>query len=119
MADCSRFAHYIQLCALFLLAIPIGFWLLFGIGETIGGDMSGVIHLVPAFLVGLLIVVGWRWPLYGGALLLLFGIAEALAFSATGILLILGGPLMLSGLLLVVAGLLARTSLLPPGPQAR
>lgn len=40
----------------------------FGIGESIGGDRSGLMHLVPVILVGLMVWLRWeRFPLGGSA----------------------------------------------------
>ncbi len=96
--------------------VPLGWMALislaFGIGETVGGDWSGLGHFVPLILVGLAIWLGWKRPLWGGALLLVGAVLMALPFSrawgdpqewlAPFLILIL--PLALSGLLFLFAG---------------
>ena len=54
--------------------LPIGFLalvsLVFGIGESTGGDMSGLMHLVPFAIAALAMWLCWKYPLWGGILLL-------------------------------------------------
>jgi hypothetical protein len=89
--------------------------LLFTLGETAGGDWSGLGHLIFALPIGVLMWLGWKRPLWGGILLLLLGSLAALFFSdalrGPGWLapfLIIVGPLSLSGLLLLGAAGLER-----------
>lgn len=97
--------------------LPLGFMVLvlmaFGIGETVGGDLSGLMHLVEVAIVGGVVWLAWKRPLWGGILLLLGAIVQALNFGrffsqadATAIiapLVIMVIPLGFSGILLIVA----------------
>lgn len=102
--------------------VPLGFMvlvlLLFGIGETLGGDISGIQHFVPVIFVGLVAWLGWKRPLLGGILFLagavleagmfwrFFTRAEAGAIIAPLVIMVL--PLAFSGLLLLLADWLTR-----------
>lgn len=100
--------------------VPLGWMviilLMFGIGETLGGDWSGLGHLIPVVVVVLVIWLGWNRPLWGGALLLVGAALEAVQFSqALGDpqewlppFLIMVLPLALAGIFLLSAGLAAR-----------
>lgn len=63
--------------------LPIGFLslvsLVFGIGESTGGDLSGLIHLVPFVILALAIWLCWKYPLWGGIILLAMALFRALA----------------------------------------
>ncbi len=63
--------------------LPIGFLslvsLVFGIGESTGGDLSGLMHLVPFALLALAVWLCWKYPLWGGILLLAMALFRALA----------------------------------------
>ena len=89
--------------------IPLGLatvvLLLFGVGEMVGGDWSGVGHLITAVIIIALILLGWKRPLWAGIPLLILGIWAASMFSLRNLaaLLILIGPLLFSGLLLLGA----------------
>jgi hypothetical protein len=102
--------------------VPLGFvvaiLLIFAIGESGGGDLSGLMHLVPVVLVGLVIWLCWKRPLWSGILLLAVAIFEAVSFgilladaepggvASPVIILIL--PLTVSGLLLLTAAWIGR-----------
>jgi hypothetical protein len=102
--------------------VPLGFMvlslLIFGIGESVGGDLSGLMHLVPVVFVGLVIWLCWKRPLWGGILLLAGAIFEAVSFgilladvepgevASPVIILIL--PLTISGVLLLAAAWVGR-----------
>jgi hypothetical protein len=97
--------------------VPLGFMvlvlLMFGIGEVVGGDLSGIQHIVPVVFVGLVVWLCWRRPLWGGILLLLgasfftltfwrmFTSEDLSAMVAPLVIMIL--PLAFSGLLLLAA----------------
>jgi hypothetical protein len=92
-------------------------WLLFGVGEVLGGDQSGLIHLAPALLMIGLLVVAWKWGRLGGIAMLATGLVviiylliaiENPASKLPGALLT-GGPFLVSGLLFLLADLLKRS----------
>jgi hypothetical protein len=63
--------------------LPIGLIMLvslvFGIGESLGGEVSGLMHLIPVVLIGLAIWLGWSYPLWAGILLLAMALFRILA----------------------------------------
>lgn len=63
--------------------LPVGFLLavslIFAVGESAGGDLSGLMHLVPVIVLGVAIWLCWRLPLWGGVLLLAMALFRALA----------------------------------------
>jgi hypothetical protein len=63
--------------------LPIGFmslvFLVFGIGESSGGDLGGLMHLVQFVLAGLAMWLCWKYPLWGGILLLALTLFRTLA----------------------------------------
>jgi len=96
--------------------VPLGFMVLvlsiFGVGETLSGDLSGLMHFVPVVFAVLVTWLCWKHPLWGGFLLLAGVIFEVVAFWGilgnkppmwfwTLIIMIL--PLAFSGLLLLTA----------------
>jgi hypothetical protein len=97
--------------------LPLGFMslvlLMFGIGESVGGDLSGLMHLVPVAFAGLVMWLCWKRPLWGGILLLVGAAFEALNFwrmfasadqsAVIAPLVIMILPLAFSGLLLLTA----------------
>lgn len=94
----------------------IGLWLLFGLGEVFGGDLSGLSHLIPAILMIILVLVSWKWPRVGGLVMLVLGLFAAIALYSTtpnstglSIALLTGGPFLVSGLLFFLSGLLKNT----------
>lgn len=62
--------------------VPLGFMvlmlLIFGIGEMVGGDITGIQHFAQLIVLGLIAWLGWKRPFWGGILLL--GCAGLLAF---------------------------------------
>lgn len=105
----------VKIVAMIFPGAVIAILLLFGLGETIGGDWSGLGHLIQAAPIVLLMWLGWKRPLWGGTLLLVIGILSFLRFSNDfqdpgwlAPFLILSTPLLLSGLLLLSAAGLER-----------
>lgn len=87
------------------------FYLFFGVGESLGGEPGGWIHLVPAVLLLGCIPLGWKYPLWGGFVLLVlfflmgFRIYLVILHPGGGIppfQSILGLPFLLSGLLFLI-----------------
>jgi cytochrome bd-type quinol oxidase subunit 1 len=65
----------LKIAASALLAIPILVLLTFTFGETLGGDVSGLQHLLQAAPLVVLLVASWRFPWQGGIALLVIGIS--------------------------------------------
>jgi hypothetical protein len=96
--------------ALTLLTLYGALWLVFGVGEIAAGDLSGFSHLIPAVFIYALIYLCWRRPFEGGITLIVAGLILGLreipgwiAGNNTTFLLIGILPLVLAGLLLVIA----------------
>jgi hypothetical protein len=94
---------------LILLIIPVLFLTVFAVGESVGGDLSGLGHLVQAAPLVILAFLAWKRPRVGGLLLIGFGTLLALRFllftnnpEPIAILLVFGPPI-LSGLLFLIA----------------
>lgn len=93
-----------------------GLWLIFGVGEVAGGDLSGITHLVPAGLMILLVLVAWKWQRAGGLGMLLVGVVLILTLLASiqnpaGRLpgaLLTGGPFLVSGILFFLGWMVKR-----------
>lgn len=84
----------------------------FGVGESLSGDLGGLMHFVPVILAGLVIWLCWKHPLWGGVLLLAGVVLEVIAFWGVLVdrppawllaLIIMIMPLAFSGLLLLMA----------------
>ena len=101
------FINAIKVAALVPPSLATAVLLLFAVGETAGGDPSGLHHLVPAALFGLLVWLGWRRPVWGGVLLVLAGLLVAFAIAGA-----LRGPHPLAPFLIMVAPLLVGGMLL-------
>ena len=118
----GRRRRWVLIGALVLLAVPIGFQLLFAIGEVAGGDLTGLTHGVLALPLIALAVAALRRPTLAGAILLGLGVPIAIGylllvanrdFTIETILIVEAVLLMpvLAGALLVLAG---RTMPVPP-----
>jgi hypothetical protein len=126
-----RAAHLLRIAALIPLGLQGAVFLLFGVAEMAGGDLSGAGHLVQLAVPVLLAILAWMRPLEGGIGMLVGGAVSAVPFVAALVaarpaaeptvmspaLVILAVPLMISGALFFIAGLLARrATTIPPNP---
>jgi len=100
----------IKIVALIFPGITLFILLLFAIGETLGGDWSGLGHLIQAIPIVLLMWLGWKRPLWGGILMLVLSLIAAYSFATPlrgmdwlAPLLIIIAPLILSGILFLSA----------------
>ena len=105
----------IKIVALISLGIPLVILLLFTVGETLGGDWSGLGHLIQAIPIALLMWLGWKHPLWGGILLLVLSFIAGYSFANPlrgtdwlAPLLIIVVPLILSGILFLSAAQLKK-----------
>lgn len=105
----------IKIIALIFPGISLAILLLFTIGETMGGDWSGLGHLIQAVPIALLVWLGWKRPLWGGILLLVLSLIAAYSFANLfrgtdwlAPLLIIIAPLFLSGILCLSAARLEK-----------
>jgi hypothetical protein len=114
-------ARWLRIAALIPLSLQVAVFLLFGIGEMVGGDLSGAGHLLQVVLAVSLGILAWMRPLEGGVVLFITGLLtylsfpDAAEFSIGGI--ILAAPPVLSGLLFTIAGMLARGASTPEADQ--
>ena len=102
----------LRIVALLPLGFMVAILLLFGLGEALGGDLSGLMHLVEVVIAAAVAWVAWKYPRWGGVLMLLgagfqtlrfwntFQRATASAMTAPLFIIIL--PLAFSGLLLLL-----------------
>lgn len=106
----------LKIFALVLMALAAAFFTFMGVGEMLGGDLSGMGHLPPVVLIILLMWFGWRKPLAGGATMLLLGVLIGIYFiniineaeyKMIGTFL-MSGPFIFPGLLFLAAGLVER-----------
>jgi len=109
-------ASWLRWVALAIMAIYAAFWTLFGAGEIMAGDWSGIIHFGPVVLILGLMFLCLKRPMSGGIVTLLAGIALSLRFFSsmtrpedkTSAALIIGGPFILAGILFIIYALLSR-----------
>ena len=113
----SKHATWVLRGALVLMAIYTAFWLFVGIAEMTSGDLSGVIHLVPAIMLVGLMFLARRRPIEGGVVLVVLGVlASVYFFAATHggsafqiqAALFGGAPYVVFGLLFLAAAALAQ-----------
>ncbi len=70
----------LELAATLAGGVTAGLLLLFLLGEVLGGDISGLQHVVQLAPLVALLALGWRYPNLAGALLLAIGLALAGAY---------------------------------------
>ncbi len=102
----------IKRLALLILFFPVCFLLLFTIGETFSGDISGLGHLLQLAPLILVIFLAWKKPFIGGFLLIVTSIilsvwyllSVSLSWQTKAVVeLILFLPPFISGVLLVIS----------------
>jgi len=105
----------IKIAAMIFPGIPLSILLLFAIGETVGGDWSGLGHLIQVVPIVLLMWLAWKRPLWGGISLLILSLIAAYSFANPlrgtdwlAPLLIIVAPLILSGVLFLSAARLEK-----------
>jgi hypothetical protein len=111
----------LRIAALIPLVPQAAIYLLFGVAEMVGGDLSGGMHLLQLAVIVLPAILAWMRPLEGGIGLVLAGVASAVPFISamatagsseptvvSPALLILAVPQILSGVLFFIAGMLGR-----------
>jgi hypothetical protein len=108
-------AQTIKVLALVPLGLTAGVLLLFTLGETASGDWSGLGHLIQLLPVIFLVWLAWRRPSLAALLLLALAAIASLSYygelaavTLTAPFLLLVAPLLLSAILLFIAGRLAQ-----------
>lgn len=87
-----------------VLGLQALFYLIFAVGEMLGGDMSGAGHLVPVLALLLLGLLVWRRPLEGGVLMLLAGSFMMIFFGLDALM--ITWPMPAAGLLFTIGAIL-------------
>ncbi|MBM4424547.1 MAG: hypothetical protein FJ030_14360 [Chloroflexi bacterium] len=110
-------ARWTQGGAFTLLGLFVAFWTFMGVGEMIGGDLSGGAHLVPAAIVVALMLLAWKRPLLGGIFLGIIGLLASIYFLSlrsglAGVLLI-SGPVLIAGALIIAVSLMRAKAATP------
>lgn len=104
----------LKIAATALMTLAAAFFMFMGVGEMLGGDLSGMIHLPPVALIALMMWFGWKKPLAGGMTMFLLGLVIGVYFFSlapkneirmTGVL-IMSMPFLLPGLMFIIAALL-------------
>jgi hypothetical protein len=90
----------LKIAALIFPGLTVAILLVFGLGEMIGGDWTGLGHLAQAIPIVLFLWLGWRRPLWGGIFLLVLSV---LAFQS--LFFVLSGPDWLAPFLIVIVPL--------------
>lgn len=67
-----RMRKKLKVAGLVFVLIPIAFFLIFAVGESAGGDLSGLMHLIQVVPFVFLAVLTWKYPKFGGWFLLFF-----------------------------------------------
>jgi hypothetical protein len=105
----------LKIIALVFPGLTIAILVLFALGETIGGDWSGLGHLLQALPIYLLIWLGWKHPLWCGVFLIVLSFLTSYSFADAlrgpdwpARFIIIIAPLLLSGVLLLGAAGLER-----------
>jgi hypothetical protein len=115
----TRLSAILFWIALTILTLYGAFFLAFGIGEVMGGDISGVMHLAPAFLIYALVYLCWRRPFEGGITLMVAAIISGISVIPANLSNTSGNffygligflPSFVAGLLLLIAWLIGRRS---------
>lgn len=103
----------IKFAAIGILFLPIGFLLLFLIGEVFSGDLTGLGHLIQLLPLLVLAWFGYKNPYWSGVFMSLIGLtfgviyAMSAGFYLETILIVeavLFLPIFVSGVLLILAG---------------
>lgn len=72
------------------------------------------IHLIPTYVIVAALIVGWRWPFWGGVAFIVCGIVFNIAFrNEWAVSLLLTGPLFLIGVLFLIDAWLEQRALRP------
>ena len=109
-------AKGLKITALVLMILVAAFFMLMGVGEMLGGDLSGMGHLPPVVLIAFMMWLGWKKPLAGGLTMSLLGVLISVYFFIVVnrpadkpiAMLIMGGPFILFSLFFLAAAFFER-----------
>lgn len=100
-----------------LIAVWGGFWIWFNTASGIyEGGGAGWWHGAIALVVLALSVVGWRWSTLGGVLFILGGALAAIFFRHPAAFALFATPMLVIGMLLIVANTTPRRGMRLGGP---
>lgn len=71
----------LHLFGLSIIGVPIIFLLIFLVGETVGGDISGLGHLVQLLPILILLIIAWKFPFAGGILFTSIGLVLGIMYA--------------------------------------
>ena len=120
----NSLANWLQWISLGILAIYAAFWALYAAGDVMALDFSGAIYFVPVILILGMMYLCWMRPLVGGIVTLIIGLLLSVRFymsmispgDSISIAVVVGGPFVLSGILLLISAALLRSN--PPVQSA-
>lgn len=108
-------AKQLKIVGLTILLLPIALLLLFTIGETVSGDISGLGHLIQAAPLIVLAIFAWRKACLGGKILVaIASVLVIISLAPTVLLRVMGGEGMGIGAL-IGTGLLVYIPLIVSG----
>ena len=79
-------AKQLKVGGLIPLLIPIAVLLLFTIAETVGGDISGLGHLIQAAPLVILAIFAWKKPELAGKILVVIAVLLAISSLAHAVI---------------------------------
>ena len=105
-------AHGTKIAAMVLLALGVAFYLMFTVGEMVGGDVAAIQHLPPVVVLAGLLWLAWKRPHVAGVVLLVLSVPLAVAYVVVLVVqdlplawaLWIAIPPVVTGLLLLRAG---------------
>ena len=120
----NHLANWLQWISLGILAIYAAFWALYAAGDIMALDFSGAIYFVPVILILGMMYLCWMRPLVGGIVTLIIGLLLSVRFymsmispgDSISIAVVVGGPFVLAGILLLISAALLRSN--PPVQSA-
>jgi len=116
----NHLANWLQWISLGIMAIYAAFWTLYAAGDVMALDFSGAIYFVPVILILGMMYLCWMRPLVGGIVTLIIGGLLSTRFymsmsspsDSISIAVVVGGPFVLAGTLLIISAALPRPN--PP-----
>lgn len=105
MKKINSFAYWLPrfLAIIFIVFISFFAFDVFGEGYSLGAAIGAfIIHLVPTFVLIIVLLIAWQWPEVGGVVFLGIGVFYLILISGKASewgFLIIAGPVFLTGIL--------------------
>lgn len=109
------------LCIVEILLLSMFALDVFGPGQSLWRQVAGfIIHLIPSFILAIMLIIAWKWQSVGGIILIIAGLAFSIFLFRTGgrhnqsflnyftTFMALSFPMILSGALFIVSDYLNR-----------